>query len=91
MSDLIKLTGLWINEKNGRKYMSGTLRDSDIEALTGLGDMKILIFKNDDKEDNQPDYRMLAAPKEDNRQPVENPPSGGGNNKFEDNIPFSPA
>ena len=89
MSDLIKLTGLWINEKNGHKYMSGTLRVSDIEAITGIGDVKILLFKNEKENDKQPDYRMLAAPKDDNRQPIENAPSGGGNVRFESDIPFS--
>lgn len=50
---MIKLSGLWLNEKNGKRYFSGT-----------LGDAKVLIFKNDYKtEDKHPDYNMFLAPK----------------------------
>jgi hypothetical protein len=50
-----KFFALWVNKsKDGKQYMSGT-----------LGDMKIMIFKNDRKEkENQPDYVAYLAPKE---------------------------
>ena len=52
-SDLINLGGLWLNEsKSGTKYFSGY-----------LGDAKILIFKNNHKDEGskQPDYRMYLG------------------------------
>lgn len=66
MSDLIPLTGLWLNEKNGEKYFSGT-----------LGNAKVLIFKNKHKEkENQPDYQMYLAPKQ--REGSQNTQGGQG-------------
>lgn len=65
MSDLIKLTGLWLNDGAKGKYMSGTIKREDIEKLMAMeGDAKILIFKNDKEGvDKRPDYNMNATPK----------------------------
>jgi len=54
-SQLIELTGLWLNEtKSGKKYFSGT-----------LGGAKLLIFVNEYKEkDAHPDYKMFIAKKQ---------------------------
>lgn len=50
---MIKLSGLWLNEKNGQKYFSGN-----------LGDAKVLIFKNKYKTDEKhPDFNLYLAPK----------------------------
>jgi|TARA_R110000765_G_scaffold235441_1_gene338371 hypothetical protein len=56
-SDLIKLSGLWVNkDKNGNEYFSGGF---------GYG-AKILIMKNTFKEkENEPDYNLFIAPKTD--------------------------
>jgi hypothetical protein len=54
MSDMIKLTGLWLNTKDGKQYFSGS-----------LGGAKVLIFKNDyKKEDKHPDYNLFLVKKE---------------------------
>ena len=69
---MVPITGLWINkDKNGNSYMSGSM---------GMG--RILIFKNDKKEDgsNQPDYYMKLAEK---TKQQENEPE-----KTDDSIPF---
>ena len=56
MSELIKLTGLWKNEKDGKAYLSGGL---------GYGG-RLLVFPNEYKsKDGDPDYICyLAAKKE---------------------------
>jgi hypothetical protein len=53
MSDLVRLTGLWVNEtKDGKKYFSGS-----------LGAARVVIFKNDHKEtDKHPDYILYLSP-----------------------------
>ena len=60
LSELIELTGLWLKESaDGKKFFSGS-----------LGRSKLLIFKNNFKEDeNQPDYILYVtkrAKREDN-------------------------
>jgi len=55
MSDLIKLTGLWMNKKDdGGWYASGS-----------LGNAKVLIFPNTHKKpnSNEPDWEMFLAPR----------------------------
>ena len=53
-SDLAELCGLWWQEKNGKRYLSGT-----------LGGCKLLVFDNEFKRDNPkaPDMRVMIAPK----------------------------
>ena len=53
MSDLIRLTGLWMNEgKDGEKYMQGS-----------LGGARLFVFKNKHKKsDSDPDYVACIAP-----------------------------
>lgn len=62
MSDLVRLTGLWVNEsKDGKKYMAGN-----------LGMARVMVFKNDHKEkDSDPDYVLLLGAKENRDQPQE--------------------
>jgi uncharacterized protein (DUF736 family) len=54
-SNLCEIFALWKNtSKNGDTYLSGT-----------MGNSKILVLKNTRKEaDNQPDYRVFVAPKD---------------------------
>lgn len=52
---MIRLGGVWLQEKNGKKYMSGALTNS----------CKILIFKNENKKgQSDPDWILYLAPKE---------------------------
>ena len=56
MSEMIQLTGLWLNQSKttGEKYFSGN-----------LGGAKVLIFKNKHKtEEKHPDYQLYIAPKQ---------------------------
>ncbi len=55
-SDLKRISGLWLKESNAcGKYMAGK-SDEPIPAGS-----KLLIFKNDRKEnDTQPDYQLMA-------------------------------
>ena len=55
MSDLIRLTGLWMNEgKDGEKHMQGS-----------LGGARLFVFKNKHKKsDSDPDYVACVAPKQ---------------------------
>jgi len=54
MSDnkMVRITGLWENDSNNGKYLSGS-----------LGTSRILIFKNKFKKegDNQPDFNVYFA------------------------------
>jgi hypothetical protein len=54
---LKKIGGLWLNEKDGKKYMSGQAN----EAIPAGA--KILVFKNTYKEagDKKPDYTINVA------------------------------
>jgi hypothetical protein len=73
-SGMIKLTGLWLNKtKAGKSYMSGT-----------LGGAKVMIFKNDFKKDgdNQPDYNVFVAAKE------QTSTAGNGQSARDEDIPF---
>lgn len=55
---LKKLLGFWVNEKSGRKYMSGKTNQ---EIVIPAG-KRLMIFKNDRKEkENQPDYQLMIA------------------------------
>lgn len=52
---IIRLCGVWLQEKNGEKYMSGTL----------TGSSKLLIFKNKNKKGaSDPDWVVCLATKE---------------------------
>lgn len=49
---LVKLTGLWLNDGKAGKYMAGN-----------LGGARVLIFKNNKKQkDSDPDYALYIAP-----------------------------
>lgn len=51
-NDLVKLGGLWMNEKSGMNYLSGY-----------LGSAKLLIFSNKyHSKDTDPKYIMYVAP-----------------------------
>lgn len=73
MSDLVRLTGLWLNEtKDGVKYFSGS-----------LGAARVVIFKNDHKESSKhPDYVLYVSPPQDqsNSKPKAE--------RHEDEVPF---
>lgn len=78
MSDMIKVTGLWINDSNGKKYMSGT-----------MGTLKVLIFKNERKEsDKHPDYTMYFAPNEKKEGQSFRDNSGQGHQSVQGPPPF---
>lgn len=48
---MIKATGLWLKKnKNGKSFMIGN-----------LGAVTVMIFKNENKVGNQPDYEMVLA------------------------------
>jgi uncharacterized protein (DUF736 family) len=58
-SELKRIGGLWISEKNGRKYLSGKLD----EPITLPAGMRILIFPaRDRKSDKSPTHTLLVAP-----------------------------
>ena len=77
-SNLVEITGLWINEtQGGVKYFSGY-----------MGNAKILIFKNKFKEtEKHPDYKMYVAEnkkkEEQASQPESTPEPEAG-----DDLPF---
>lgn len=61
-SNLLKLSGLWINKsKDGNQYLSGKF---------GVG-INLLIFKNKNKrpDSNDPDYNVFLAPAEPKDKP----------------------
>lgn len=60
MSNQNKIGALWINEKNGKKYMSG---DVTIDGQQ----VRIVVFKNTYKEEGtkQPDYNILISERRD--------------------------
>jgi len=68
--DLQKVSGLWANSgKNGGKYLGGRIAMESLLELvntleaSGADSVKILIFKNNYKEnDSQPDFNMNFAP-----------------------------
>ncbi len=65
----VRLCGLWKNtSKDGKTYLSGNL---------GFG--KLLIFPNDKKSENGPDYTLMIA---------EKPQQQGAPRITEDDIPF---
>lgn len=63
MSEMVRLTGLWLNEsKAGEKYFAGN-----------LGTARIMMFKNKFKsKDTDPDYVLNIAPKKDREQQEDN-------------------
>lgn len=62
---LIKLCGLWTQDKNGKKYMAGNLT-----ATT-----RLMVFKNENKRNEKdPDYNLCIAQKEPRNQPANNQP-----------------
>lgn len=58
MSDMVKLTGLWKNEtKEGETFYAGN-----------LGNARVLIFKNQYKEESKhPDLNLFIAPQKEKR------------------------
>lgn len=51
----IPIGALWLKEKDGKKYFSGSLQDLH-------GEIRIVVFKNDNKtKDTQPDYQILLS------------------------------
>lgn len=77
MSDLVNVGGLWLNEKNGKSWMSGY-----------LGKASILIFKNTHKEQgsNAPDYTLHIGKGKDQREWEEKKSGEGGEDTG--NVPF---
>jgi hypothetical protein len=70
-SNLKKLSGLWMKDGKKGKFMTGSLNSEAMDWIENNGPCKLLVFKNDRKEDDKhPDYHLFAAPQEDN---------GGGN------------
>lgn len=50
---MLKLTGLWQNESDGKTYLTGY-----------LGDLRLVVFPNNYKEkENQPDFIMYVDEK----------------------------
>ena len=83
MSDLTKISGLWINkDKNGNEYFTGGVggvSGKDTFSLTSAH--KILILKNTfKKKENDPDYNLFIAPKKDKE--------GAGEKATENDIPY---
>jgi len=63
-----KIGALWLKEKDGKKYFSGVLEDM-------RGDIRIVIFKNDKKEqEKQPDYNILLSEDRREEKPEASPP-----------------
>ena len=64
MSDLLNVTGLWMNKtKSGETYMSGS-----------LGNVNVLIFKNKNKKtEKHPDYTLMFGPKQKRKAPTTDP------------------
>ena len=57
-----KIGALWINEKNGKKYMSGSVE------INGQA-IRIVVFKNNYKEqDKHPDYNIMLSQPQQNQQ-----------------------
>jgi hypothetical protein len=49
--NLLEVAGLWLNEKNGRKFFRGK-----------VGGLTLFVFRNERKKiDAHPDYRLLVA------------------------------
>jgi uncharacterized protein (DUF736 family) len=60
---LKRVGALWgKKDKNKKEYLSGTI------DLGGLGEMKIMVFKNEKEEENHPDWviQLIEDEKEDN-------------------------
>ena len=51
----MKVGALWIREKDGKKFMSGTLQWPGVE-------MHLAVFKNESKQGQQPDYEIVWYP-----------------------------
>jgi len=50
-----EIVGLWSRKtKEGQEYFSGMITDL-------RGDIQIVVFKNDKKNENQPDYDILLS------------------------------
>ena len=84
MSELVPITGLWLKEKDGKKYFQGY-----------MGSAKILIFKNTHKtEEKHPDYQMYITAKDKqrdgvgaSRQPGDASANYPNKARFQDDIP----
>lgn len=51
----MNIGALWVKKsKNGKNYMSGTITVNGIEK-------KIVVFKNNKKKDNHPDFQILES------------------------------
>ncbi len=83
MSDLTKISGLWINkDKNGNEYFTGGVGGvAGNDTFTLTSDHKVLILKNTYKQkENDPDYNLFIAPKKDKE--------GAGEKATEIDIPY---
>ncbi len=69
-----KIGGLWLKKKkDGKSFFSGSINFANDEK------MQILIFKNDYKQGNQPDYNIFEGePREKSPEPVEEKESTEG-------------
>lgn len=50
MSDLVKIGALWKPKEQGKVVLSGK-----------MGDARVIIFKNDKKQENHPDYTICVC------------------------------
>ncbi len=83
MSDLTKISGLWINkDKNGNEYFTGGVGGvTGNDTFTLTSDHKVLILKNTYKQkENDPVYNLFIAPKKDKE--------GVGGKAVETDIPY---
>ena len=69
---LSRIGALWAREKDGKRYLSG-----ELELVRGGEKIRVMVFKNEDKEGRQPDYRIMrqdddetqARPAKEEKQP----------------------
>jgi hypothetical protein len=67
-SDLIKMTGLWLNDGKSGKYFSGKMNKKAIDDLAVLvannpeKELRVLVFKNNKaKEERDPGYHLFVC------------------------------
>lgn len=57
---LESIGALWLKEKNGKKFMSGSIEEEKIVFENGKA--SILMYKNDYKtEERHPDYKLMQV------------------------------
>lgn len=66
MSDLIKVTGLWKNDRSEKKFWSGSISKADLQAaLEKCGDcdkVKVLLFPNNQRTSKDAEFSLSIAP-----------------------------